>query len=248
MTANQIAYWNLQENKRHNRSVETETNRSNVARETETNRSNKAREFQTFQQRMQDRELKRIDQRELERSHRATEWRDYWALEETKRHNKAVEEAGQRQATAQLQQAETSRLLAHEQIRSNQVKERQSENRIAAQNYSDVHRVYQAYYANDLQAAYTYGNLAETHRSNLVEEELKRLGILAEEYRNTEITRHNLANEQETKRHNQEQERIQHSGNVINMAGLLERFSSNRAANKQRREASYLNFIGRSIG
>lgn len=247
MTANQIAYWNLQETKKHNRATEAETNRSNVARETETHRSNRVREFQTFQQRMQDRELKRIDQREIERSHRMQEWRDYWSLEETKRHNKAVEQANQQQAIARTRQADAALAQAQETARSNQVKERQQAQRVAIQNYSDVHRVYQAYYQNELQAAYTYGNLEETRRSNLVQEELKRLGILAEEYRNTEITRHNLAQEQETKRHNQEQETIQHSGNVINMAGLLERFASNHAANKTRREGNMLNLIGRRI-
>lgn len=44
MTANQIAYWNLEETKRSNLAKETETNRSNVAKETETNRSNLANE------------------------------------------------------------------------------------------------------------------------------------------------------------------------------------------------------------
>lgn len=54
MTANQIAYWNLQETKRSNQVKEgisqgtlDETKRSNVARETETNRSNVARETET---------------------------------------------------------------------------------------------------------------------------------------------------------------------------------------------------------
>lgn len=44
MTTNQINYWNLQENKRHNVVTEGETNRHNVATETETNRHNLATE------------------------------------------------------------------------------------------------------------------------------------------------------------------------------------------------------------
>lgn len=43
-TANQIAYWKLQEEKRSNVSRETETNRSNLASEAETNRHNLATE------------------------------------------------------------------------------------------------------------------------------------------------------------------------------------------------------------
>lgn len=47
MTANQIAYWNLQESKRSNLAKELEMNRSNVAKELETNRSNVAKEKET---------------------------------------------------------------------------------------------------------------------------------------------------------------------------------------------------------
>lgn len=44
MTANQIAYWNLQETKRSNQVRELETERSNRAKEFETQRSNMAKE------------------------------------------------------------------------------------------------------------------------------------------------------------------------------------------------------------
>lgn len=40
MTTNQIAYWNLQEQKRSNRAVEQETARANIAREMENIRHN----------------------------------------------------------------------------------------------------------------------------------------------------------------------------------------------------------------
>lgn len=44
MTSNQVAYWSLQEEKRHNRAQENEMVRSNTTREQETERSNKSRE------------------------------------------------------------------------------------------------------------------------------------------------------------------------------------------------------------
>lgn len=44
MTANQLAYWRLEEDKRANRAKEGETHRSNLANEKEANRSNVARE------------------------------------------------------------------------------------------------------------------------------------------------------------------------------------------------------------
>lgn len=46
MTANQIAYQQLEETRRSNAAKEAETNRSNVAKEVETNRSNRAKEQQ----------------------------------------------------------------------------------------------------------------------------------------------------------------------------------------------------------
>ena len=47
MTANQLRYWELQENKRSNLAKEIETNRSNLAKESETHRSNLAQETET---------------------------------------------------------------------------------------------------------------------------------------------------------------------------------------------------------
>lgn len=47
MTANQIAYWNLQENVRANQAKEAENYRSNKAKEDENYRSNVARETET---------------------------------------------------------------------------------------------------------------------------------------------------------------------------------------------------------
>lgn len=44
MTANQLQYWSLQEQKRSNRAKESEAVRSNTAKETEARRSNKVKE------------------------------------------------------------------------------------------------------------------------------------------------------------------------------------------------------------
>lgn len=44
MTANQLKYWDLQEQKRANLAKEQETQRSNLAKELETNRANVVRE------------------------------------------------------------------------------------------------------------------------------------------------------------------------------------------------------------
>lgn len=229
MTANQIAYWNYKEKVRNNKAVETETNRANLVREAETNRSNRMREYQTFQQRMQDRELKRIDQREVERSHRANEWRDYWTLQETKRHNSALESAQLIQAESNMTNAETNRQALHENIRANQVKERQQQQQIDSVANLNAAKVYQGYRANDIQSAFTYGSLEETKRSNLASEGLKALGIEAEEYRNREITRHNLTQERETQRHNEETETRQMWQNILNAGQLLVSFKRQKS-------------------
>lgn len=224
MTQNQIAYWNYVEAKRNHRAIEKETNRSNLARESETNRSNRAHEYQVFQQRMQDRDLKRIDQNELERSHRQSEWRDYWQLEETKRHNRAMEQANISSATANLMNAQTNVRAQQEVERANQVKERQNQQQITSVANLNQARVYQGYTANEITAAYQYGNLLETKRSNVANELLKSQQIGVEEFRNREIARHNMASEKEQRRHNLEQESISNTGNVINAVDLFRRF------------------------
>lgn len=93
MTSNQINYWNLQENKRHNIAGEQETYRHNLVGEQETERHNRATE--TFS--MQD-----LD--EKSRHNQATEKlsnvdltlehsRGLRTLEESSRHNQAMEKA-----------------------------------------------------------------------------------------------------------------------------------------------------------
>lgn len=73
MTRNQIDYWNLQENSRHNVVTEKETGRHNLATEQETARSNMAREVETG------------------RHNRATESIDLGKLQEQSRHNRVSE-------------------------------------------------------------------------------------------------------------------------------------------------------------
>lgn len=228
MTQNQIAYWNYVESKRNHRAVEKETNRSNLARETETNRSNRAHEYQVFQQRMQDRDLKRIDQNEVERSHRQNEWRDYWALQETKRHNRAVEEVNLISTAAQELTAHTSARAQQEIARSNQVKERQTQQQITSEANLNQARVYQGYASNELTAAYQYGSLTESKRANLASESLRSQQINVEEFRNRELTRHNLAAERETTRHNQASESVQETGNVLNALELFLKFKRDK--------------------
>lgn len=77
MTHNQIAYFQAQEEARHNQATETETNRSNVARETETNRANRVTEIETGRH-------NRATEYETSRNNRAV-------LSENVRHNQATE-------------------------------------------------------------------------------------------------------------------------------------------------------------
>lgn len=80
MTRNQIEYWNLQENKRHNVTTEAETGRHNLATEQETGRHNRATEG--------------IDLGKLNESirhNKMTENISLSSLAETQRHNIATE-------------------------------------------------------------------------------------------------------------------------------------------------------------
>lgn len=91
MTANQIAYWRLQEDKRHNLAQEgisgdtlSETKRSNIAKEAETNRSNLAKEMELNRANVTNEMLKAESQAENKRSNLAKE-------RETQRHNIVAE-------------------------------------------------------------------------------------------------------------------------------------------------------------
>lgn len=84
MTANQIAYQQLEETRRSNLAKEAEANRSNVAKELETNRANQAKE------RLQNAELV-----ETKRSNFAKE-------SETERTNRVNEDIGYKNVAAKV--------------------------------------------------------------------------------------------------------------------------------------------------
>lgn len=108
MTTNQIAYWNMRENRRNNQVVAKETNRHNLAMENlqlganqETARSNKAKEGLTLQQNIEKERSNKANEAigaanvvvregelaETTRSHQANENINLMNLAETQRHN-----------------------------------------------------------------------------------------------------------------------------------------------------------------
>lgn len=87
MTSNQIAYANVQESKRHNQAVETETNRHQVMQEKLANWQNAINKWQVAVNNLH---YTRMDA-ETERANRAREAYNYQALGETYRSNVANE-------------------------------------------------------------------------------------------------------------------------------------------------------------
>lgn len=124
MTSNQIAYWQLQENVRHNISQESETSRANRAKEaydlsalSETTRHNVASESEASRHNIAtEAETKRTNkatEKETQRHNKVLEQTDLSKLNETQRHNKATE----KQQASEL--AET--------VRSNKTREKETE-------------------------------------------------------------------------------------------------------------------------
>lgn len=111
MTANQVAYWNLQETGRHNRATETETNRHNVVTEG----------------------IDLGNLNEKVRHNKATEGIDIGKLQETMRHNVASEGIGAQQANAAQTNAAASLYSAQEQNRHNLISEKQNQQVISSQ-------------------------------------------------------------------------------------------------------------------
>lgn len=126
MTANQIAYMNALETRRHNVTYETETQRHNIATEGIENRKlefNIASLAETKRSNLERERQGRVSLAETERSHRAQEAYNYAYLDETReyhqatiaynyanlaetaQHNRAAEAIGRTQASASLQQA-----------------------------------------------------------------------------------------------------------------------------------------------
>lgn len=93
MTGNQINYWNLQENKRHNVATEGETYRHNVVGETETERHNRATENFSMQD-LAERSRHNVAEEHLKATDiQLTHSRGMQGLEETQRHNVQSEKA-----------------------------------------------------------------------------------------------------------------------------------------------------------
>lgn len=127
MTHNQIEYWSLKEDQRHNRAVETETNRQNVAVLEETKRHNVASENfnlsslaeTTRHNKATETETQRHNiagEKEVQRHNVATEQFNLSALAETSRHNKASEGL---QAQANTEAARHNVAVESETYRSN---------------------------------------------------------------------------------------------------------------------------------
>lgn len=86
MTRNQIAFWELVENRMHNRATEKEANRSNVARENETHRSNVQNEMESRRHNILSETLQGKDISVKDK-----------VADETKRHNLAMEQFNKQQ-------------------------------------------------------------------------------------------------------------------------------------------------------
>lgn len=110
MTKNQIDYWTLQENKRHNVSTEEETKRSNQAKEAENFRSNTARETETNRHNVATEQVDIGRLNETVRHNKISESQTDVSLAESARHNKALESLQGRDLNIRAQQvAETGR-------------------------------------------------------------------------------------------------------------------------------------------
>lgn len=202
MTNNQIQYWNLQESKRSNRAVESETQRTNMAKEAETHRSNLEREALARQQLLTD-IRNTVKQRQY----------NYAVLSETNRSNVAREKETNRsnqvqerlKSEYQMQQrdynnsnllnvrrntaiadynAQTQRLALNEQIRHAQAseqislltnKENQRANlaRETETNRSNLAKEQISRSNQAMDYAKYQQGLAETKRSNIMNERIK---------------------------------------------------------------------------
>lgn len=236
MTANQIAYWNLQETERSNLARESETHRSNVANETETNRSNLARETETNRANLAKEKQNRIDS-----------WRNYEInlrnLFEKRRATKVSEQQRNREldigeknaSTQQLQasnanevnqyNAVTSRMNANEQRRSHLVSESQNSERLRQQAYQTQTQNYftslaqsEVNRANLVREDQNLLNLQEQSRANRVKELLQAKQNAYQFANLREVAQHNRAMEYETHRSNVAREMQQVISTIANVA------------------------------
>lgn len=205
MTRNQLAYWELRENKRAHRSQEAETKRANLAREAETHRNNLAVEQETNRANLARERQNAINSdrqntqffaslAETKRANQEREKISYAQLKETNRSNLANEQIARYNAIS-------SRMNVLETMRTNQAKEAQS-----FLNYTESVR------SNKAKELIQRASLSETRRSNIANEDL-RINTL-----------------QETIRSNKAREDISRFGNVLTLQNLHETTRHNRVS------------------
>lgn len=182
MTKNQIDYWNLVENQRHNAAVEafnqgtlSESKRSNLAKEAETNRSNVSKETETRRSNMMKELLTQSEQAETHRSNVAKET-------ETRRSNLANEEI---RSEANVINREHYERMDEETARSN----RRNEQIRAAD-------VGVKYLGNEYSKQYNLGNLSLNQESLAESKRQNRVRELYNQQTLAETTRSALASEQ----------------------------------------------------
>lgn len=152
LTGNQINYWRLQEDKRHNVTTETETNRHNVRTEDETERHNRTTEGI---------DISKLN--ETKRHNLATEGIEGGKLSESIRHNKATE--GIQWYGAQEQSRHN---MAGEQIDIGRLSEDTRHN-IAGEDISK------------LNLGYNYSYLGEQNRHNQATESIDRYQAVSQD-------------------------------------------------------------------
>lgn len=191
MTTNQLRYWELQENKRHQRVVENETQRSNIARERETIRSNVAGELNNrYATNMQFR-LGYLNYLENNRANLVREENTRYS-----NYTARLEQAERQRSNLANESIATGNLIATvgrnvEQMRANLVSEqlkRQDQSLTATKMDRDF--------------VISLGNLAETERSHKANEDIAYASQAIDVRKLDETIRHNQAVEIETKRNN----------------------------------------------
>lgn len=187
MTTNQIQYWNLQEQKRHNLATESQTDRNL----TENERSHRANESLVLMQNLESARHNLAGELETNRHNVAYE-------QETQRHNVAVEDFNNRSlievnrhniATEGIENARVS--LGYAQLAETTRHNKASENIAIQQN-------------------------VETHRSNVANEQIRSQSNQVSFQNLSENIRHNMVQENEVNRHNLVNESIDRSNLVRN--------------------------------
>lgn len=210
MTRNQIAYWELTENKRSHlanerenqrthKAQESETNRHNLATESEINRHNLATEDLTQQQIRNNYEISLKQAAETERSNRAREFQNYQNYLENARAARKQEKLEQSRIDLGYYQAGVSYASVREQQRHNMANEDYQLADLGMRTKN-----------NYILANQGQQKIDETIRSNLANEAQRHQDtMLTYAQRTTQASgsiseqeRHNVATEEETKRHN----------------------------------------------